>query len=365
LRSPTARPSNIPLAFDAMTETFRLKKSVKYGGMIATIFFAVVMGLATIVAFLVTPAQPTNWYAFAILVGICFAGYGTILLVSIYTWVSYYVERFTINGTTFSIRSVFQNRRFDVSDLQCLKWRVPARDGVILFHAAGYKARLHLSGYARENQLRIIRALRELVPAHMQDNWPRFCHKVALPLRDGEAPLLPGEPVPQYVTITRKRYDRIFMFVLPLSIAVAVAICARLDNWRSVVAPFPVVGAWLLMRFSVPPGGRAEARLSSTMTSRAELAGWGLMLGALLVMLCGVLVMLGGVLVLAGVAFLAVGRSILIAGCVLLLAAFPPLCYGTFQSNKRRRSADERAAELAPAHWQQGEGAAGNGAQVP
>lgn len=174
--------------FDAMNETFRLAKKVKYQGMACTAcFLAAVLGYSTIF-FLEEPAKHgfkgEDSVAFVGWMGI--AVFGTMLLVSIYIWAAYYVERFTINGTTLSVRSMFQNRRFDACDIQSLRWRVYPKGGSIRFRILGCNARLDFDGYENHDRLQIIRALRELVPSEMQEGWPIFCHKVALPLGDGK-----------------------------------------------------------------------------------------------------------------------------------------------------------------------------------
>jgi len=97
------------------------------------------------------------------------------LLLSIYTWAAYYVERFTIDGTRIAIRSMFQNREFDVAELTSLCWRIYPVSGSIRFQTAERRATLDLGGYSALDRLRIIRALKELVPAERQENWPKFC----------------------------------------------------------------------------------------------------------------------------------------------------------------------------------------------
>jgi hypothetical protein len=179
-----------------MDETFRLKKSLKYMGMaFSAAYLAVVVACAS-PFFLKDPAKHgfQGKHAVAIAVGMGLVVFGPMLLMSLYIWVAYYVERFAIKGTMLWVRSIFQDRQFDISELQRLKWRAPSRDGSIQFHVLGSKTRLDLHGFAADDRLKIIRALRERVPLEVQEGWPHFCQKVALPLRDGQPPWSTNRP---------------------------------------------------------------------------------------------------------------------------------------------------------------------------
>jgi hypothetical protein len=70
-------------------------------------------------------------HSVAILGGMGLIVYGGMLLMSICMWVAYYLERFTINGTTISIRSMLQRRQFEISEITYVKWRVHPVGGSI------------------------------------------------------------------------------------------------------------------------------------------------------------------------------------------------------------------------------------------
>jgi len=282
----------------------------------------------------------------AIIGGMGLAVYGTMLLMSIYMWAAYYVERFTINGTTLSIRSMFQNRQFDIAELHCLTWKANPMGGSILFNVLGSKTRLDLHGYAKDDRLSIIRALHSLVPPQLQQGWALYCHHNALPLRDGKPSIVRTVPASELFTITRRRYDRMVVFGFPLSIVVAIALWQWLAHWPVFVLPLLVIAGWLLLRFSVPPEGRSEERLTST-----SIRGRGLFfgLGAIL----------SSWLLLFGLPFLGVDKSIAFwIACPLMVAALAPVLYAVHKLDKQRRAADQQAAELAPARWQHVEGTA-------
>jgi hypothetical protein len=270
------------------------------------------------------------------------AVFGSMLLISIYIWAAYYVEQITIAGTMIRIRSMFQRQELDVTELQCLKWRGDSIGGSILFRVLGAKARVDLYGYDKDDRLRIIRALRDMVPPDVQEGWPMFCHKVALPLRDGEPSILRAEPSAELVMITRKRYDRALAVALPVSVAIAVALSMWLGFWHFLVLPFFVIAGWLLLRFSVPVAGYSELPLTSTFRGPTQLIGLGAAFGSML---------LAAALRLAGVeSSVACG-----IGCVVMLVAFPPCLYSLYRSDKERQRAHEQSAKSAPSEWELGE----------
>jgi hypothetical protein len=335
-----------------MTETFRLRKSVKYQGIaFAAIFLAVLIAYSSIF-FLKEPARHgfKGEHSVAIVGGMGLAVFGTMFLLSVYPWAAYYMEQFTIDGTTLSIRSMLQNRQFDVSELQSVKWRAYPAGGSILFHAWSFKVRLDLYGYAKPDRLRIIRALHELLPPHLQEGWSLFCHKVALPLRDGKPYIVRAEPSAQFCTITRRRYDRMLVVGFPLSLAVAAVLWVGLDQRQFLVLPLLIIAAWLLLRFSVPPGGGSEVRVGSTSQGRALFIGYGTVVSALLLMI--------------GLTLFGVKKPIACGiGCAVLAAGVPPMMHWLLKADKQRRTADEQAAASAPALWQECEGAGAKVAQ--
>ncbi len=340
-------PGSSLLRFDAMHETFRLRKTVKYQGMAFAAFFLAVLAGYSSIFFLEEPAKHgfEGENGVAVVGGMGIAVFGAMLLLSIWMWAAYYVERFSIIGTTLSIRSILQNRQFDVSELESLKWSNRRPGGTIFFRVLGSKARLDLQGYSKDDRLRIVRELHGIVPPQVQDGWPLFCYKVALPLRDGKPPIVSSEPSSKRCMITRKRYDRMLVLAFPLSAAIAIGLWAWLNRWQFVTLPLFVIAAWLLLRFNAPRQGRSESRLTSTSLGRAQIFGWSAVVVSSSLMV--------------GLVALGVEKPIACNASLLVMAvAFPPLLYSLYKSDKQQRIADGQAAELALVDWQQGEAAA-------
>lgn len=255
-----------------MTETFRLRKMMKYMGMAFTAIFLAAAFVYLSIFFLEEPArhgfQRENSVVIVGSMGLIV--FGAMLFLSVYVWAAYYVERFTVDGTKLALRSMLQNRQFEVSEIKGVLWRRYPNGGTILFHLPDGKARLDLDGYSKDDRIRIIRALHDLVPAQVQEGWPMFCHAVALPLRDGKPAIVRADPSAKLTTITRRRYDRMLMVGLPLSIAVAIAFWAGLNLGQFFALPVLVFGAWLLLRFNVPREGSNEVQLLDSARGRAS-----------------------------------------------------------------------------------------------
>lgn len=103
-----------------------------------------------------------------------------------------------------------------------------------------------------------------------------------------------------------------------------------------------------LLRYNVPREGRNEVRLTSTsLQDRALFIGLGAVVVSLLLMV--------------GLFLLRVEKSIACwIACIPSAAAFPPMLYLLHKSDSQQRTADERAAGLAPARWQKTEGMMAN-----
>ena len=311
-------------------------------------FLAVMVGYASIF-FLEEPAKHgfKGEHSVAVVGGMGLVVFGSMLLMSVYLWAAYYVEKFTINETTLSIRSMFQRHQFDASELEGLKWRSHPVGGSIVFRVLGKKSRLDLHGYNKEDRLQIIKTLHDLVPSSIQEGWPEFCHKLALPLRDGRSPLARCESASKCITVTRKRYDRLAAFLIPLSIFAAIALGAWLNLWQFIVLPPLLFAAWLFLRFDVRPDGRIETPLTSTSYGRAQLVGWGLFGSAALLMF--------------GLRFWDVEESTANWIAVVIMGvAFVPMLYLLHKAEKQRRIEDKQAAISAPDQWIQGHSNDGN-----
>lgn len=166
-------------------KTFRLKKSILHQGIGYTIFFSIVIGLYLWLALAMGPAAEAAKISIAVLGLVVF---GPMLFGALCLWRAYYVERLTIDGRLITLRSLTQSHHFDLSEIQSLAWSTYPRGGSLRMELPGSKARLSLHGYAPHDRQAIIALLHTIVPRPRQQNWPKFCHRIAIPLRDGYFP---------------------------------------------------------------------------------------------------------------------------------------------------------------------------------
>ncbi len=188
---------------------------------------------------------------------------GTMLVLSLATWRSYYVDRLTIRGSLVSLVTLLQNQQFDTIEIQGLKWP-QASGGYLRIQLPGSKAWLGLSAYTNEEQLQLIRWFWSVVPEDRQENWPRFCDRVAIPLRDGVRLSKRRLPPENIVHITPAYFDRSFLIGFPITLALAIGLGMWLKSWTTVVLPLMLVVLWIFARFSTPQKGMTDERLTWT-----------------------------------------------------------------------------------------------------
>lgn len=255
-----------------MTETFRLRETVKYRGVLSTLLFLAI-SVGTCLPFIVglpdTDGSPLGMAAFGCAV------FGSMTLLAAYVWRAYYVEFVTIDDSGVTIRSMMQNCRFDFAEPLDMRCRTAPIGGSILLRSCEHKARLELYGYSTTQRLRIIQRLRRLVPLDRQIGWPEFCRDIALFLRENKpTPVLFAKPS-EVIVIKRSRYDQMLAYGLPLAIVVAVTASFLWDLREMLIIPIPIIFGWLMLRPSVPPSGRQMTRLASKLEGKIALSFLG------------------------------------------------------------------------------------------
>jgi hypothetical protein len=276
--------------------------------------------------------------------GVCL--YGIMLLASLYTWAAYHVERLTVDGTRISFMTVGRSYNIDAADVQTLSWQTPLSRAIAL-HTSSGKAKLELTNYERPARLQVIRALRDLVPEERREHWGEFCHRVALPLRDGVPSLSRANPSLPLATLTRRRYDRLFVVAVPAVAAIGVVLGVAYGLWQLLAMPLVLMAFWLLLRTSIPREGVRQLTMPAT-----ELVALGFLPLALLVM----------------VGLKAAGMSESTACWVALPLLIPPVAYMLYRAAKEdlRRAGDKSGLDAAALEWELGEAGHNNyrGAEV-
>lgn len=323
-----------------MNETFRLRKAIFIQGIVLTLFFLVVTIVHACIPLYIKPGthgfnRPGSTVMMACL-GV--ALYGTMLIGSLYTVAAYYVERFSITGSTVKLRSCFQNHQFDISEVRGLVWKTIHYK--IVFRLATGKATLGLAGFSEPDRLRIIRLVRSLVPENRQEQWPAFCNKVALRLREGRLP--PSVPESVSIFIDRKRYDRLLAVLLPSTLAIGAVVWQLTGMMEFFAIPVLVLGFWMLLRFSTPKDGQWQPRVRRSREGRIMLYGYSLIALAMCVQVaCAI----------SGIK----RDQCCTAALVVLLIGMPPFFYLLYRADKERKLKDALAAETANERWELGE----------
>jgi hypothetical protein len=196
---------------------------------------------------------------------------GAMLVLSVYTITAYFVETFSVDGTTMLIRSVTQSHRFGAASLKELVWNCKWRGGKLTFRTTTSKSVLHLFGFAPADRLEIVRIVRRLVPKDAQIGWDEFCHFVALPLREGKRSRQPGVahidpatlPESERVHVTRSRIDRFFVALLLINAILAVALWQIWAIPKALALPALVLLLWGLLRWCIPATGTWSVKWSA------------------------------------------------------------------------------------------------------
>lgn len=323
-----------------MQETFRLVKGVQFSGLALVAFFLLA---CTCYASLIFIDDPFGEGRSGVALGVLgLSVFGPMLVWSCFLLASYYVEEFSIEGSKLAVRSILQNRQFEIADIETLQWTIHPNGGGVRFRVRGTNVRLNFSGYDRDDRLRIIRILRNEVPAEVQEGWPMFCHKIALRLRDGILPITRLQPPPSSFTVTRRRYNRMLLVALPVSATGAAMLANHFQMKEFLALPGLVIIAIMFLRVSTPKDGRTEFTFQSQWRNRAAIFGAVGILGSTVAMFAVKICELGA----TAWSYLPIG---------IASASFPPLLICLMKADKERLKADEFAAEGAAAAWLDGE----------
>ncbi len=252
-----------------MNESFRIRKSILVQGLAFTLLFLSATLASAGVPFFAELAQRglERDQSAPIVGGIVTFVFGAMTLLGVYMLLACYVERVTVAGTVLSVRSVFGNRQFDAAAVDKLAWKTRPVGGRIDCFVAGRRTTVELNGYSMDDRLRLVRLFRGFVPEEKQADWPMFCQKIALPLRETHADALQGGPArplaPGQALITRWRDDRLAAVVLPTSFIAAGVVWWANGSTLLLWTAWILAAAWLFLRYTTRRGGERAVRLTA------------------------------------------------------------------------------------------------------
>jgi hypothetical protein len=147
------------------------------------------------------------------------------------------------------------------------------------------------------------------------------------------------------VFITRHRYDRLAVALVPTSLIGAISVWWISASPIAFAVPVCLICLWVLMRFSVRPEGEVQPRL--TLMS----GGFAMLFGMLMIVLSMTAM---GAAKLAGYS----GDTAGTVGLLILGPTLPIFIYALYRADRQRKRDAEDASLLATEQWATGEPAA-------
>ncbi len=326
-----------------MEELFRLKRSLPPQGWFISVFASAMIAVGLWTLFGIKPGEHgyPNWRSIYIGGGAMLAMGSVILFGGLWILLASRREAIILSGSRFVNRGLFGERSFDLSEVEHLKWRNWPAGGSIAVRVAGRKIGIEISTYETTARLRIIEYFYRGIPADRQENWPAFCHRIALPLRDGVSPMkrrleVRGSLTPRStVLITRRRYDTAGVVCTAITAIVSIILWQQFNIPQAFsLLPFVVI-FWLVLRYSIPATGREELTLRS----------YGFTLPMLYI----------GALGIGGTILAAVLKLPQFVSWLCFLAIFAGMMIFAYKLDRNDRQTDRLAGEIANEMWQRGE----------
>ncbi|MDG2388762.1 MAG: hypothetical protein P8M30_05520 [Planctomycetaceae bacterium] len=134
--------------------------------------------------FLENPADHgfKNENSVAIVGGLSIVLYETMLILSVYSWISYHYTQLSLDESGVSFQTLAQNNQLAWTDLKSVEWVMQGYHGGIIIYSPITSFRVGLREFSRQDRLEIIRLLNGQILEDAQTGWPQFCHRFVIPL---------------------------------------------------------------------------------------------------------------------------------------------------------------------------------------
>ncbi len=136
-----------------------------------------------------------------------------------------------------------------LADVTEVDW-IPEGPGGVVLKTNFDRVPVLFARYSPDASLRIIQFLREALAKSIQQEWNRFCLRIAIPLRNPASDTRRSE-----VVFSRAQFDRLLssLFFADLAVATLYWQVGLLGNWRITVLPLALTGLfWVTVRYFVP-----------------------------------------------------------------------------------------------------------------
>ena len=243
-------------ANDGAETVFRIRKGYRNIGLVCLTFF-VLVGVGS--AYGMWIDAPHNRRVYLVVFVSLFWGFWSIL--SVWILLACWFERLTIQDGNVVQQGVIGKKTIDLPDVTEARWR-PAKSGRITLRSLAEQMTLHLDNFEPHERLWLIRYFRNALPDTIQHGWDLFCYKVAMPLREHDAPTN-RTPDPDEVKLTRRRWDWYFVPFTVLAAIFGIVTFWKFQQPRLLAAPLLPASLWILLRFLTPKRGLVAKRISA------------------------------------------------------------------------------------------------------
>jgi hypothetical protein len=305
-----------------MDETFHLRPYYRNLGLLG-ICGSIAMAAGTVYVAMTDVPQDALVYFLCFCLGVSTFFLGG----SLYLLLGYWKFSLTFRYGRLIENRIVRQKEIALATTDALHWR---HLNNVVVQSGAARIKIELENFTVEERLRIIRHLRQSVPATVQVGWPMFCHRFALPLARRDRPLRPEQG--DFV-FTPARWDRLLFPFTAGAVVLAALAWWLLDFRRGWLVPLQIGALWLYLRIMTPPNGfvyRGSEPPKEASRYIRFAAIWGLV-G--FVAMFGVIV-LGAIESIPAVAGLMVFTVLWLAGFIWLLH---------WADLARQRQADEQA----------------------
>ncbi len=321
-----------------MNATFRLRRYYRNVGLVCLGFYAgiaVFSSLATLFAF---PGE-SRLYAF-----LFFSSFWLIMAgISVWVLLAYWRYSLAVRDRHLVEKGVIFNQEIQFSEITEVRWRSTPEGGAIVLKTARSQVKLRFHNFEQAQRLSLIRFFRNKLPHAIQQDWPLFCYKVALPIREAPRDREPSEDEARF---TRRRLDWYFLPAVIVAAVMGFLFWWTLGLSRLLAAPVFVAALWWTLRTMTPRQGIVAKRLARSEDRRTVAA---LLLG---------LVLLFPLLFLARLLENQYPAAGITAMLLLSLALFLLVFRETARNDRRRQEQALQAAPAATEEWDRQEATA-------
>jgi hypothetical protein len=200
--------------------------------------------------------------------------WGIMAILPAWILLAYWRESLTIANGSVRQQGVVRQRELQLKDVNQAEWRL-VKGGGLKLRTSSETISIYFDNFEPAERLWLIRHFRDSLSDGIQENWPLFCHRIAVPLRDLDVRQPCG---PDDVVLTRRRWDWYFIPFIVVATVFGVVAWLKLGLPRMLAAPLLPITLWLILRLGTPKEGMKTKRMTrESDQGRAAIAAgsWG------------------------------------------------------------------------------------------